>query len=469
MSPTRTKIVATIGPASADAATIDALLDAGLAVARLNCAHGTAASLAAMIATLRARAAARGAPLAILADLGGPKLRIGHFAGGSVQLETGDTFTLTTADVLGDATRVHVDYPALPAEVHVGDGIFLNDGLVHLTVTAINGVDIETRVDVGGALSDRKGLSVPETVLGVPSLTARDLADLDVLAAHPVDCVGLSFVRSADDIAQLRAELARRGLPATIVAKIEKAQAVAQLGPILAAADAVMVARGDLGVECPIAEVPVLQKRIIAAAIDAGVPVITATQMLESMVANPRPTRAEASDVANAVLDGSDAVMLSAETATGQYPVATVRVMRAILAEAERFATERRALPGRQRDVPPPDAIARSACLAAESVGAAAIVCLTQSGATARAVARWRPPQRIVAVTPEERIWRQLALVWGVEPRRLSLQAADFDHACSELVRVLRADGTLPAEGPIVLTLGLPFGQGSWTNTLRIL
>lgn len=466
---TRSKIVATIGPASGDAATVDALLDAGLAVARVNCAHGAPDSRAALIALLRQRAAARDAPLAILADLGGPKLRVGRLAGGSAHLIAGDAFTLTTADVLGDATRVHVDYPALPQDVRHGDAIFLNDGLIRLTVTAVNHTDVETRVEVGGELSDRKGLSVPGAALSTPALTDTDLRDLDHLAAHPVDFVGLSFVRAATDVERLRAELAARRLPAAIVAKLEKPQAVAALDAILAVTDAVMVARGDLGVECDVAAVPVLQKQIIRAAIAAGVPVITATQMLESMIASPRPTRAEASDVANAVLDGSDAIMLSAETAAGQYPVEAVRVMRTIAAAAERYAdTAEPTVPTTSAGASASEAIGRSACLAATAAGAAAIVCLTSSGQTARAVARCRPRQPIIAATHDAHTWRRLSLVWGVEPWRLDRLPPDFDGAATGLLASLRQSGRLASGAPVVLTAGLPFGSGGATNTLRI-
>ena len=468
-SATRVRIVATIGPASGDAATVDALLDTGLAVARVNCAHGTPESLAALIALLRDRAAARGAPLAILADLGGPKLRVGRLAGGAAHLIGGEAFTLTTADVVGDATRVHVDYPALPRDVRPGDAIFLNDGLIRLTVTTVDGTDVETRVEVGGELSDRKGLSVPGAALSTPSLTDKDLRDLDLLAAHPVDFVGLSFVRTGGDVDRLRTELAARRLPAAIVAKIEKPQAVEALDAILAAADAVMVARGDLGVECDIAEVPVLQKRIIRAAIAAGVPVITATQMLESMVASPRPTRAEASDVANAVLDGSDAIMLSAETAAGRYPVEAVRVMRAIAAAAERDADQTApAPPAAGIGADATEAIGRSACLAATAADAAAIVCLTSRGQTARAVARCRPRQPIIAATPDEATWRRLSLLWGVEAWRLAALPPDFDGATTGLLAMLRRAGRVAAGSAVVITAGLPFGRGSATNTLRI-
>jgi pyruvate kinase len=469
---TRSRIVATIGPASWARETIDALLDAGLNVARVNCAHGTAEQRAEMIARLRERATARGVPLAILADLGGPKLRIGALRGGSAELVAGASCVLTGEPIVGDARRVPVNYPALAAEVKAGDVIYLNDGLIRIHVTGIRGADVETRVEVGGPLSDHKGLSVPGAPLSLPSLTDQDLRDLDGLASTAVDFIGLSFVRSETDLVRLRDELQRRGIDAAIVAKIEKAQAVERLEGVVTAADAVMVARGDLGVECPIAEVPILQKRIIRACAAAAVPVITATQMLESMVANPRPTRAEASDVANAVLDGSDAVMLSAETATGRYPVETVRMMRAIISEAERFADSGDAPFVGARHIAPlettADAIGRSAFMAADSLGAAAIVCLTRSGATARAVARWRPRQPILAATSSLTTCRCLSLVWGVEPHFIDDLGQDFDAACARLLAALRADRRFAIGAPVVITAGLPYTARGRTNTLRV-
>jgi pyruvate kinase len=466
----RTRIVATIGPASEAPETIDALLEAGLDVARVNCAHGTPESRAAVIARLRERAARRERPLAILADLGGPKLRVGRVAGGAVELREGAACTLTPEPITGDAARVPVSYAGLAGEVADGDPIYLNDGLIQLRVTGTTGADVHTRVEVPGWLGDHKGLSVPGSGLALPSLTDKDLRDLDALAATPPDFIGLSFVRSEQDVELLREQLRTRAFEAAIVAKIEKPQAIDRLSAVVAAADAVMVARGDLGVECPIAEVPILQKRIIAACQAAAVPVITATQMLESMVANPRPTRAEASDVANAVLDGSDAVMLSAETATGQFPVHTVRTMRAIIDEAERFAAATGAGRG---GTPPPDgdiaaAIGHGAYVAAESAAAAAIVCLTGSGATARAVSRWRPRRRIIAATPFHATWRRLALPWGVEPHLVDAFGDDFDAACARILGALRAAQRLPPGATVVITAGLPFTRRGRTNTLRI-
>jgi pyruvate kinase len=463
----RTKIVATIGPTSAEPATIDALLDAGMDVARLNCAHGDPESLARMLATLRAAARQKQIPLAILADLAGPKLRVGMFAQGKVELTKGAKFILTTDETEGNAERVSVNHGGFPGDVHEGDDIFLNDGLIHIVVERVRGSDVHTVVEIGGTLSDRKGFSVPGAEVSMPSLTEKDWQDVDLLAGQ-VDYLSLSFVRSAKDIQLLRAGLASRGHSVPIVAKIEKAQAVERLDAIVESADVLMVARGDLGVECPIEQVPTLQKKIIAACLRAGKPVITATQMLESMVGNPRPTRAEASDVANAVLDGSDALMLSAETAAGRYPVAAVQMMHRIIVQAEDFARERT----RPRDVGGERsigaAVGYSACIAAETVDAALIVCLTRSGATARQLARWRPRQPILAVTTLEATARQLSLVWGVEALCDDTLGQDFDRGCRGILALLRQQRHGLAGEKVVITAGLPFSERGRTNTLRI-
>jgi pyruvate kinase len=468
MRSTRTKIVATIGPASDTAETIDALLDAGVDVARLNCAHGTEASLRATIALLRERAAHRDQPLAILADLGGPKLRIGRFSTGRVELRRGDAFTLTTVEQPGDSTRVSVSYPDLAKEVVPGTTVFLNDGLVKLTVTGVDGPEIRTRVEIPGELSDRKGLSVPSLPLRLPALTDADRRALDVVLAAGVDYVGLSFVRSAKDVELLREVISARGAKTPIVAKIEKSQAIDDLDAIVASADAVMVARGDLGVELPIEDVPILQKRIIETCRRSGTPVITATQMLESMERAPLPTRAEATDIANAVLDGTDAVMLSGETASGRYPVESVKMMRRIVLAAERHATSGPRLPAPEGSWSIADATSSGASRVAESAAASAIVAITRSGATARSLARWRPRQPILAVTEEERGRRQLALVWGVEPLVVSGLGEDFDSACAAILEALRGRAELSSGARVVLTAGLPFGRAAETNTLRV-
>ena len=465
----RTKIVATIGPATSSAVAIDALLDAGIDVARVNCAHGDHESLRATIALLRERREHAGRPLAILADLAGPKLRVGRMRHGAVELVAGEPLVLTPDDVLGDAFRVSVNYAGLAADVTPGMRVFLNDGLLSLVVTGVRGLEVDTRVEVGGILTDRKGLSLPDAGTSLPSLTDKDWADLGCVLEAGVDYVGLSFVRAAADVLQLRAGIAERGGNALVVAKIEKRQAVEQLDAIVDAADAVMVARGDLGVECPIETVPVLQKRIVETCRRRGTPVITATQMLESMVASPLPTRAEASDVANAVLDGTDAVMLSGETAMGRFPAETVRTMRRILLAAEEYAAARPreiALPDAPLAVA--DAAARGATFAAEACRAAAIVCLTQSGASARSLARWRPRQPLVAVTIDRAVYRRLSLAWAVQPVFVEDFGQDFDAAAAHVKALLRGQLGLPEGARVVLTAGLPFPARARTNTVRV-
>ncbi len=466
----RTKIVATIGPATAAPDQIDALLDAGVSVVRINCAHSADDQTGRTVRVLRARAELQARPVAILADLSGPKLRIGRFRNGAVALRSGASFVLTTTEILGTEERVTVAHPTLPREVRPGDAIYLNDGMLALRVTGTSDSEVYTRIEVGGDLSDGKGLSVPGVDHHSPSLTAKDRRDLDLLTADGVDYVGMSFVRSEGDLVQLREALAARNLAVPIVAKIEKAQAIPRLDAIVRAADAVMVARGDLGVDCPIEDVPLLQKRIIRLCNRLGTPVITATQMLESMTTNPRPTRAEASDVANAVFDGSDAVMLSAETAAGRFPVEAVRVMRRILAAAEACAPPDgvRVLEAGEATDHVGQAIGRSACLAARAVGAQAIVCLTRSGATARQVAQWRPSQPILAVTPELETWRRLSLVWGVEPILVADFGPDFDPACTRILRLLREREQLDTQRTVVITAGLPFLTHRGSNTVRI-
>ena len=465
----RTKIIATIGPPNASDALLDDLLTAGVNVARVNCAHSTGEPLRNLISAIRRRAEAKGVPLALLADLGGPKLRVGTFPAGPVELLAGRLFALSSEPVEGSAERVQVSHPELVRDVKPGDRIYLNDGLIRLEVDDVGETEIQTVVKVGGWLGDLKGLNAPSVTLSVPALTSEDLQVLDVLAEIGVDYIGLSFARSAQDVHQLRKEMAARSCSASIVAKIETAQAVKQIDEIIAAADAVMVARGDLGVECPMVQVPVFQKQIIRACNEAGVPVITATQMLESMVTNPRPTRAEASDVANAVIDGSDALMLSAETAMGQFPVETVRVMRQLIERSEEYISQRDYWKESSRlSLSAEDAVARSACQAADSVEAEAIVCLTESGATARRIARWRPWRPVFAITPQPETWRKLALVWGIKPVLAANMTSGFDAACRAVAELLLECNAVRPGDQIVVTAGLPFAQRKSTNTVKV-
>ena len=422
MPPTnrRAKIVATIGPASSGPEALRALLEAGVDVTRLNFSHGSHEDHRQVFADVRRIASELGRPVAILQDLQGPKIRIGTLTGGSVYLEAGAPVTLTTAPAPGDAGRISTPYDELPGVVSTGDDILLSDGLIRLRVVNIDGVDVTCEVVEGGILRERAGMNLPGTGGNAPALTEKDVADLAFGLALGVDYVALSFVRRAADVLDLKARIRAAGSQAAVIAKLEKPQAIDDLDAILEAADAVMIARGDLGVELSPERVPFLQKEIIRRAAEMKVPVITATQMLESMIDHPRPTRAEASDVANAILDGTDAVMLSGETAIGHNPAQVVRMMHRIVVEAETHAPYLLHLGRRRRSQDDAssfdDAVAEAACGAAADIKARAIVAFTQSGFTARVISKFRPQTPILAFTPHEQVFRQLALFWSVQP-----------------------------------------------------
>ena len=466
----RAKIVCTLGPASNSHASISALIDAGMDVARLNCSHGDHAMLAALIATVRQCAREADRSVAVLLDLQGPKIRIGRLPGGAVELVAGATFTLTTLPDVSSVDRVSVSYAGFADDVGPGERLLLDDGQLQLTVISKTATDVTCQVLVGGQLKDRKGLNIPGVVLSVPALSSKDLNDLAFGIAHGVDWVAMSFVQRPEDIDGLRAAIHRLGSDLPIIAKIEKPQAVQALEAILSRTDGVMVARGDLGVEVPAEDVPMLQKRIITACNRRGIPVITATQMLESMIQSPRPTRAEASDVANAVLDGTDAVMLSGETASGAFPIEAAATMRRIIDITELQAPRRWDLQRRTEDeqYDSATAIGYSACQAADLTNAAAIVCLTQSGSTARLIARFRPRARILAMSANQVACQRLALVWGVEPKLCAEFDANVDATVAELTTSLKSTGNLPSGARVVITTGLPFIARRSTNTLRI-
>ncbi len=416
----RTKIVCTLGPASSAPEVIDRLIAAGLDCARLNFSHGDHASHRAMADKVRAAAKRAGRPIAILADLCGPKMRVGVFEGGSVILEPGAEFTLTTRDVTGNAREVSITYAALPRDVKPGDHVLLDDGLLRLEVTETTDTDVRTRVLEGGALSNKKGLNVPGAALSAPALTEKDKRDLAFAVDElRVDYVALSFVRSADDVRE--AQALAKGTP--VIAKLEKPEAIRELAAIADQADGIMVARGDLGVELGAEKVPLVQKRIIRETNARGKLVITATQMLDSMIRNPRPTRAEAADVANAVMDGTDAVMLSGETASGSYPVESVQMMSAIITDVEREWIE--TLSRQFRDVKVvahadwsfPESAARAAAVLSTHIPLKAIVSFTKDGVSAMLISEHRPKSPIVAITEDPRVASRLALGWGVIPR----------------------------------------------------
>ena len=477
--PRRTRIVCTIGPASDDADTIRAMLEAGMDVARLNFSHGSHEDHATRIARLREIAAELDRPLALLQDLQGPKIRIERsstpdFAEQGLELVPG-----THVDLTGSGSRavptdevplLTVSYTAFHDDVLPDMDVLLDDGL--LKIRAVEVVDARVRCEIvdGGLLKIRKGVNLPGAVLTVPALTAKDAADLEFGLDQGVDFVALSFVQRAADVAEVKARIRNAGHDVPVIAKIEKPQAVEGIDAILDVTDGIMVARGDLGVELPPEEVPRIQKKLIRAAVQRGLPVITATQMLESMIVSPRPTRAEASDVANAVLDATDAVMLSGETASGAHPVAAVEMMARIVELTERDLEPRWDLLRRDREqaYPPNLAIGYSACHAAEMTRAAAIVCLTGSGSTAQTVARFRPLTPIVALTHNALTRRRLSLVWGVRALPIEEFGNDDEAAVQAIDARLRTLGIAEAGDQVILTAGLPFGARRTTNTLRL-
>jgi pyruvate kinase len=462
----RVKILATLGPASADRATIARLYAAGADVFRINMSHASADDLCARVAEIRDIEAEVGRPIGILVDLQGPKLRIGRFAGGAVMLADGATFVLDASDAPGDATRVQLPHPEILRAVKVGHALLLDDGKIRLVARQVGRNRIVTEVVSGGRLSDRKGISLPDTYLPAAALTPKDRADLDAALACNVDWIALSFVQRPDEVAEVR-KIARGR--AGVLAKIEKPQALEHLDGILELADALMVARGDLGVEMPIEKVPGIQKLLTRTARLYGKPVVVATQMLESMISSPVPTRAEVSDVATAVFEGADAIMLSAESASGAHPVEAVAMMSRIAEEAERNDYYHGILEA-QHAVPEQtgaDALTAAARGIAETLDLAAIVCWTASGATALRAARERPETPILALTPRPETARRLALAWGVHAV-LTEDAHDIDDMAARACRLVFREGFAEAGSRIVITAGLPFGTPGATNTLRL-
>jgi pyruvate kinase len=438
--PRRTKIVCTIGPATSSEEQLRALVAAGMNVARLNFSHGTHADHASVIERIRRLGEELRRPIAILQDLAGPKVRVGTFAGGCAELVPGSPFTLTTRAVEGSEREVSVSYADLPREVRPGDTLLLADGTIQLEVREVQGGDVRCVVTVGGRLSNRKGVNVPSGLFGLPILRPKDIEDLTFGIEHGIDYIGLSFVRTAEDVRTAKGEVAKRHGEVPIIAKIETQAALENFDAILELADGIMVARGDLGIETSFARVPTVQKELIAKANARAKPVITATQMLYSMVANPRPTRAEVADVANAVMDGTDAVMLSDETTVGKYPIQAVETMAAIATATEEA--------GATLEKPPLhpetfaggiDAMALGACELAARLGAEVIATLTEQGRTARFVAKYRPRQKILAVTARPETYRRLALIRGVAPLLAPAKGTDTAQLLAAAREAVRA------------------------------
>ena len=436
-------------------------------VARLNFSHGTQTEHLEVITTLQRIAERLGKSIAILQDLAGLKIRIGEIASGAVMLEAGAPFTLTTRQVLGSRQEVSVDYPHLTEDVQRGDRLLLSDGDLELEVIGTTGEDVHCRVITGGTLASRKGINLPARSITTPTVTDKDRDDLAFGLRHGVDYVAQSFVRTAADVLEVRGMIQDHGSTVPLIAKIETQDALTSIDEIIDSVDGVMVARGDLGVAVPLATVPRLQKMLIGKANRAGKPVITATQMLRSMQDSPRPTRAEVTDVANAVLDGTDAIMLSEETAIGRFPLEAVRMMAAIAADAESVFPFEAWIHRFETGGPLPDAVARAACSMAADIDAAAIVTCTQSGGTARRVARYRPRAPILAPTPHAETYRRLALVWGITPL-LNQSQPTTDELIAGAVGAALAAARVQRGDTVVITAGVPVGRAGMTNLIKV-
>ncbi|HET7152341.1 MAG TPA: pyruvate kinase [Candidatus Kapabacteria bacterium] len=462
----RTKIICTLGPATQSREQIAALINAGMNIARINFSHGTRDEHAQTIQNVRSAANEMRKTVAILQDLQGPKIRVGELSGGEIQLVPGKKLTITTESISGTSEKISTTYKNFPADVKVGQMILLDDGLMKLRVESVKGNEIVTTVMDGGILREHKGINLPSTVLSTPSLTEKDIEDLQFGIEQGVDLIALSFVRSPNDMDDLRKKVTVLGSSALLIAKIEKPEAMKCIDDIIRASDGVMVARGDLGVEIPPQDVPMIQKLIIRKCNDAGVPVITATQMLESMVHNPRPTRAEASDVANAVLDGTDAVMLSEETSVGEHPIEAVQMMADVCEQAEKSERGIRIV-GNDHPLPAERAIAHSACVLAERLHATAILSLTHSGTTARLISRERPAVPVIGVTTTEEVARRMCLYWGVESLRIS-EFRDTDSTLETMQKSALEQGIIHSGDNVILTGGHPLTKKAKTNFVKV-
>ena len=461
-----TKIVATLGPATDAPGVLNQLLEAGVDVFRLNASHGTQEENEARVAAVRCAARGAGVHGGILLDLQGPKIRLGKFQGGACTLADGATFTITTEPIIGNCEKASTGYARFAEDVKPGDRILLADGAVELRALATDGVAVRTEVVAGGAIGDHKGINLPGVSITIPSLTEKDLSDLHFGLNAGVDFVALSFVRRAGDVMQLRDRLG--GRPVSIIAKIEKPEGADNIESILDVSDGVMVARGDLGVETALERVPRIQKSIIRRARRKARFVITATQMLESMIEHPTPTRAEVSDVANAIYDGTDAVMLSAETSVGKYPVEAVKFMARIAAESEA------SLRSKGYQEPPhspqpanPEILADNAYHAARDAKASAIVVFTSTGSSARLVSRYRPPVWVFAITPHDTTARQLAINYGVTPI-LAPDVSNTDEMLAQMDRVMIDGGFLKRGELVVFLAGQPVGRSGTTNLMKL-
>lgn len=467
----RTKIIATVGPSCDSEKMLLALMDAGVNVFRLNFSHGTQSSKSTLIHNIRKLSQQQQKPIAIMGDLQGPKIRVGSLPGGSMELHPGTEVTITTRTEIETAGVIPTIYQQLPKDVTPGDQILLDDGLLELEVLAVTGKDVRCKVRVGGTLKDHKGINLPGVDISAPALSEKDRQDLQFCIGEEIDYVALSFVRRAADVLELKEILTTQQSDIRIVSKIEKPEAVTNFTAILEVSDSIMVARGDLGVEISPEKVPLIQKQIIRQCNAVGKPVITATQMLESMVDHPRPTRAETSDVANAILDGTDAIMLSAETAVGHYPVEAVSLMVRIAEDVEKDPVLRKRLfPSILRTENHhslAEGIGQAACQVAESVGASAILAFTQTGITAALIAKYRPALPIYAVTPSVRVQRQLALYSGVASLQVEAKG-DTEAQIHTVEEAILKAGVMQKGEVVVITMGSPVSTAGTTNLMKL-
>ena len=465
----KTKIVCTLGPATDRDGVLRELLLAGMDVARFNFSHGSHEEHKGRLDALKALREELHLPVAAMLDTKGPEIRLKTFAKGSVQLRTGQEFTLTTEDIVGDESRCAITYGELPQDVKPGQTILLDDGLVRLTVLETTASTIRCRVENDGVMKDRKGVNVPNVRLSMPYMSQRDREDILFGIQQGFDYIAASFVRTAADVREIRRLLDEQNSNIQIIAKIENQEGVSNLADILAAADGVMVARGDMGVEIDFTEIPIIQKDMIAQCVAAGKPVITATQMLDSMIEHPRPTRAEITDVANAIYDGTSAIMLSGETAAGKYPVEAVRTMDAIAQRTEsdiNYAKRMRNMANHGR-LPIAAATAHAACTTAMDIGADAILTVSKSGTTAKLVSRFRPGTTVVALLMEPQVQRQMALYWGVVPLTMP-QASSTDELVEFAVQAAENAGIIHQGDLVVVTAGVPVGVSGTTNMIRV-
>ncbi|MDI3529307.1 MAG: pyruvate kinase [Thermoanaerobacter sp.] len=465
----RTKIVCTIGPASEDYNILRKLIEKGMNVARLNFSHGDFEEHGARIDNIKKIREELGLPVAILLDTKGPEIRTGKFKNGRVELKEGQTFVITTRDVLGDETICSVSYKGLPQDVERGSCILIDDGLISLKVTDVKGEDIVCIVENSGPVKDHKGVNVPGVKLNLPALTQKDVDDIEFGIKKGIDIIAASFVRKAADVLAIRRLLEEnKAEHILIIAKIENREGVENIDEIIKVSDGIMVARGDLGVEIPLEEIPIVQKMIIQKCNKAGKPVITATQMLDSMMRNPRPTRAEVTDVANAILDGTDAIMLSGETAQGKYPIEAFETMAKIAEKTEAYVGYRDIIDRNiDTNVSITNAISHATCTTARDIGAAAIITCTKSGYTARMVSRYRPQAPIIATTPSESVARKLSIVWGVYPL-ITEEVSTTDEMIDVAIQSALTAGLIRNGDIVVISAGIPVAMTGTTNMLKV-